>query len=144
MLHLGVERGQEMEDPSQCTCQAVQSKKKFFLKRPTELDLRAFLGFPQFHYVPFRGFQWNKNGQSSGVWTRRTEDKARPVGTEWEMSCWALLKYVWSTQHNFQADGMIPYCTRLPGRSYKLNWCLAAGQELVLKILLSKDFVWCS
>ena len=36
---------------------------------------RVCLGFPQLHYVQFGGFQQNINGQASGVWTRRTEDK---------------------------------------------------------------------
>lgn len=31
----------------------------------------------------------------------------------------------------------------LPRRLGKLNWCLAAGQDLFLEILFSKDFVWC-
>lgn len=50
----------------------------------------------------------------------------------------------WIIPQNLQADWMIAYWTLWPGRLCKLNCCLAAGQELVLKTLSSKDFTWCS
>lgn len=50
----------------------------------------------------------------------------------------------WIIPQNLPADWMIAYWTLWPGRLCKLNSCLAAWQELVLKTLSSKDFTWCS
>lgn len=72
------------------------------------------------------------------------EQKERPTRTKQRTAPWELLKCVWIIPQYIPAAWVIAHSTPLPGRLYKLNQCLAAGQELVLKSLFSKDFVWCS
>lgn len=100
---------------------------------------RASLGFSGCHCVHGGGFLQNINGEVIRCVDRETEDKrlVRPVMSTRLRGPKTCLNYVTELSAHLLLSSL------LPGRLYKSNWCLAAGQDPLLESLFNKSFVWC-